>query len=129
MVIEEIKIELIDNKIELIDNDTNNDELTLNDNNDTNILTKEIDISHINLNILTDKINNLYNDGFKTIYEILKNNEENIIHTKKYYLINLDNIKNETLVALDNYINYLEDSFNKLDDEEKEREKLRNEIN
>lgn len=122
MVIEEIKIELIDN-------DTNNDELTLNDNNDTNILTEEIDISHINLNILTDKINNLYNDGFKTIYEILKNNGENIIHTKKYYLINLDNIKNETLVSLDNYINYLEDSFNKLDDEEKEREKLRNEMN
>lgn len=122
MVIEEIKIELIDN-------DTNNDELSLNDNNDTNILTEEIDISHINLNVLTEKINNLYNDGFKTIYEILKNNEENIIHTKKYYLINLDNVKNKTLIALHDYIHYLEDSFNKLDDEEKEREKLRNEIN
>jgi hydrogenase maturation factor len=82
----------------------------------------------INLNILTNKINELYDDAFKSIYEIVKNNDETVIKTKNYYLVNLDNVSTKTIVELNNFINYLDASFNHLTDIEQEKNRLRNEL-
>ena len=47
----------------------------------------------ISLDTLTNKINNLYDNAYKTIYTIIKNNDEVIVSTNNYYLIDLDNVK------------------------------------
>lgn len=83
----------------------------------------------INLNILTDKINKLYDDGFKTIYKIIKNNEEQYVKTKHYYLVNLDDVNNDTLTKLNDYINYLDNLYDYLSNDENKKIKLKSTLN
>lgn len=90
--------------------------------NDNNVNTQ------ININQLTNKINELYDDAFKTVYEIIKNNEEKMITTKNYYLVNLDNVSQKTLQELNNFMNYLDTSYIHLTNDEMEKNKLKNEL-
>lgn len=82
-------------------------------------------MENININLLTNKINELYDDAFKCIYEIIKRNDEKIITTKNYYLVNLDNVSHKTLKELDDFMNYLDISFNNISNDEQERLKLK----
>jgi hypothetical protein len=84
--------------------------------------------SNININSLTNKINELYDDSFKSVYEIVKRNNEQIIKTKNYYLVNLDNVKDSTLRELADFLKYLDVSFEYLTNDENEKNKLRNEF-
>lgn len=84
--------------------------------------------TNINLNILTNKINDLYDEAFNTIYTIIKNNEENIIKTNNYYLVDLDNVSSKTLTELQNYIDYLDSSYNFINNDENEKNKLKMEL-
>jgi CRISPR/Cas system CSM-associated protein Csm2 small subunit len=85
-------------------------------------------VNDININSLTNKINDLYDDAFKSVYEIVKRNNETIIKTKNYYLVNLDNVKTETIKELSSYLKYLDVSFDHLTNDENEKNKLRNEL-
>ena len=82
----------------------------------------------INLNTLTEKINNLFDDAFKTVYQIIKDNEEKYIKTKNFYLVNLDTVSKKTINDLNNYINYLDDSYEYLNNDEAEKTKLKYEL-
>jgi CRISPR/Cas system CSM-associated protein Csm2 small subunit len=82
----------------------------------------------MNINLLTNKINDLYDDAFKCIYEIILKNNETIIKTKNYYLVNLDNVSKKTLQELSNFLNYLDASLDHLTNDEIEKNKLRNEL-
>lgn len=84
--------------------------------------------TNINLNILTNKINDLYDEAFNTIYTIIKNNKENIIKTNNYYLVDLDNVSSKTLTELQNYIDYLDSSYNFINNDENEKNKLKMEL-
>lgn len=84
--------------------------------------------TNINLNILTNKINDLYDEAFNTIFTIIKNNEENIIKTNNYYLVDLDNVSSKTLTELQNYIDYLDSSYNFINNDENEKNKLKMEL-
>lgn len=85
-------------------------------------------MNDINLNILTNKINELYDDGFKSVFKIIQKNDEKYIKTKNYYLIDLDNVKQETLIELNNFINYLDETYKNLKTYEIEKNKLKNDI-
>lgn len=85
-------------------------------------------MTDINLNILTNKINELYDDGFKSVFKIIQKNNEKYIKTKNYYLIDLDNVKQETLIELNNFINYLDETYKNLKTYEIEKNKLKNDI-
>jgi CRISPR/Cas system CSM-associated protein Csm2 small subunit len=82
----------------------------------------------MNINLLTNKINDLYDDAFKCIYEIVKLNNETIIKTKNYFLVNLDNVSQKTLKELSDFLNYLDASFDHLTNDEIEKNKLRSEL-
>lgn len=82
----------------------------------------------INLNTLTEKINGLFDDAFKTVYQIIKNNEEKYIKTKNYYLVNLDTVSKKTIEDLNNYINYLDVSYDYLNNDESEKDKLKHDF-
>ena len=85
-------------------------------------------MTDINLNILTNKINELYDDGFKSVFKIIQKNNEKYIKTKNYYLIDLDNVKQETLIELNNFINYLDETYKNLKTYEIEKNKLKSDI-
>ena len=85
-------------------------------------------MTDINLNILTNKINELYDDGFKSVFKIIKKNNEKYIKTKNYYLIDLDNVKQETLIELNNFINYLDETYKNLKNYELKKNKLKSDI-
>ena len=82
----------------------------------------------ISLDTLTNKINNLYDNAYKTIYTIIKNNDEVIISTNNYYLIDLDNVKEKTIQDLKNYLKYLDDTDNEININENEKNKIKMEL-
>ena len=108
-------------------NNINNNNLTDNNLIDNNVNNLRIE-NNININQLTNKINDLYDDAFKSVYQIIKNNNEKIITTKNYYLINLDNVSQKTLKELNDFIIYLDTSYLHLTNDEVEKNKLKIEL-
>lgn len=82
----------------------------------------------ISLDTLTNKINNLYDNAYKTIYTIIKNNDEVIVSTNNYYLIDLDNVKEKTIQDLKNYLKYLDDTDNEININENEKNRIKMEL-
>lgn len=60
------------------------------------------------LSKLVKKINNLDLTAYNTIYKILKNNNENLEKTNKFYLVDLNNVSEKTIKELINYVDYLD---------------------
>lgn len=108
-------------------NNLNDDNKLNNSNSDNNVTNSRIE-NNININQLTNKINDLYDDAFKSVYQIIKNNNEKIITTKNYYLINLDNVSQKTLKELNDFIIYLDTSYLHLTNDEVEKNKLKIEL-
>lgn len=79
------------------------------ENNENNNINYNEEQNNININYLANRINELENEAFKTIFDIIKLNNEKYNKTNKYYLVDLNNVSNKTLIDLNNYIKYMDD--------------------
>ena len=102
-------------------------------NNNNNIYNKYnlYIMSSINLDKLSDKINDLYNDRLtlKSIYNIIKKNNEKYVKTKTHILVDLNSLSENTINEIQNYLMFVNDINKEFKDYNNIKKELIKDIN